>query len=56
MEAKLTLDNYKFDSLVETIVASPQFRNRRGTNVTVKTVAPTKAKIEDPNNQVKKGF
>ncbi len=30
MEGKLALDGYKFDSMVETIVASPQFRNRRG--------------------------
>ena len=56
MEAKLTLSGYKFDSLVETIVASPQFRNRRGSDVTAKTPAPSKAKAEVPNNQAKKGF
>ena len=29
MEAKLVADGYRFDSLVETIVTSPQFRNVR---------------------------
>jgi hypothetical protein len=56
MEAKLALNGYKFDSLVETIVTSPQFRNRRGSDTTVKTAAPSKAKIETENVQAKKGF
>jgi hypothetical protein len=56
MESKLALNGYKFDSLVETIVTSPQFRNRRGSDVTVKTVAPSKAKVEIQNSQARKGF
>jgi hypothetical protein len=30
MRAKLAADGYAFDSLVEVIVTSPQFRNKRG--------------------------
>jgi hypothetical protein len=57
MEAKLALNNYKFDSLVETIVMSPEFRNRRGSNVTVKSATPAKAKAEIPvGTSAKKGF
>jgi hypothetical protein len=29
METRLAANEYRFDSLVETIVASPQFLNRR---------------------------
>ncbi len=29
METKLSANGYRFDSLVDTIVASPQFRNKR---------------------------
>jgi hypothetical protein len=29
METELTANGYRFDSLVETIVTSPQFLNRR---------------------------
>jgi hypothetical protein len=48
MEAKLVANGYRFDSLVETIVASPQFRNKRGPEVTEKTLAPSKASRSDP--------
>ena len=34
MKARLTVDGYRFDSLVETIVSSPQFLNKRNTEVT----------------------
>jgi hypothetical protein len=35
---------------VETIVASPQFRNKRGPEVTEKTVAPSKASLTTPGS------
>jgi hypothetical protein len=34
MKARLMADGYRFDSLVETIVSSPQFLNRRNTKIT----------------------
>jgi len=34
MKGRLTADGYRFDSLVETIVASPQFLNKRNTEIT----------------------
>ena len=34
MKARLTADGYRFDSLVETIVSSPQFLNKRNTEIT----------------------
>jgi hypothetical protein len=42
MKSKLALNGNRFDSMVETIVASPQFRNRRGDAVTQKSSAPAK--------------
>ena len=33
MRAKLAADGYRFDGLVESIVMSPQFRNKRGGDV-----------------------
>jgi hypothetical protein len=30
MRAKLAANNYRFDTLIESIVTSPQFRNKRG--------------------------
>jgi len=42
MEAKLAAGGNRFDSLVDAIVVSPQFRNKRGNEVTENTVAPTK--------------
>jgi hypothetical protein len=60
MQAKLALSGYKFGSMVEVIVASPQFRNRRGNEVTEKTVAPSKASMTPKNSEkiqeAKKGF
>jgi hypothetical protein len=41
METKLVEDNYRFSALVETIVTSPQFLNRRYTEITMK-VEPEK--------------
>ncbi len=34
MKARLTANGYRFDSLVETIVSSPQFLNKRNTEIT----------------------
>jgi hypothetical protein len=34
MEARLVANEYRFDSLVETIVSSPQFLNKRSTEIT----------------------
>jgi len=34
MEARLAANEYRFDSLVETIVSSPQFLNKRSTEIT----------------------
>ncbi len=38
MQAKLIANNYRFDSLVETIVASPQFLNKRNPDATPQKV------------------
>jgi hypothetical protein len=50
MEARLVANGYRFDSLMETIVASPQFRNKRGPEVTEKTIAPSKASLTAPGS------
>jgi hypothetical protein len=34
MKSRLAADGYRFDSLVETIVSSPQFLNKRNTDIT----------------------
>jgi len=47
MQSKLVANGYRFDSLVETIVASPQFRNKRSSGV---SAAPAKASRTVPGN------
>jgi hypothetical protein len=42
MGARLAANGYRFDSLVETIVTSPQFLNRRILNSRVKQDSPTR--------------
>jgi hypothetical protein len=60
MQSKLALNGYRFDSLVETIVASPQFRNKRGPEATEKAAAPGKAARTGPGSakiqEAKKGM
>jgi hypothetical protein len=48
MEARLAATGYRFDSLVETIVSSPQFRNKRNTEITQnkRNTEPTPSKGE----------
>jgi hypothetical protein len=46
MKARLTVDGYRFDSLVETIVSSPQFLNKRNTEVTQNKPVSTPKKGE----------
>ncbi|HEY4087149.1 MAG TPA: DUF1592 domain-containing protein [Bryobacteraceae bacterium] len=59
MEARLAANGYRFDSLVETIVTSPQFRNKRGAEPADDS-APSRAEESKPAGQkiaeVKKGM
>jgi hypothetical protein len=56
MKSKLVLNGDRFDSMVETIVMSSQFRNRRSDAVThQKTAAPTKTAVNQ-TPEVKKGM
>jgi hypothetical protein len=50
MEAKLVANGYRFDSLIEAIVTSPQFRNKRTSEVTAKTPVPSKASLTTPGS------
>ncbi len=43
MQARLVANGYRFDSLVEAIVTSPQFRNQRSPEVTEKAEVPARA-------------
>jgi hypothetical protein len=43
MKARLAANGNRFDSLIEAVVASPQFRNRRSTETAGKSPAPTRA-------------
>ena len=47
METKLAANGYRFDSMVEAIVVSPQFRNKRGPESSEKTAAPSKASVDE---------
>lgn len=50
MQSKLVQNGYRFDSLVETIVASPQFRNKRGSQLTQKVATPGRASLSSPGS------
>ncbi|HVW09061.1 MAG TPA: DUF1592 domain-containing protein [Bryobacteraceae bacterium] len=58
MEARLAANGYRFDSLVETIVTSPQFRNKRSAEPAEKS-APSRAESTPADERVaenKKGM
>ena len=55
MESKLPLNGNKFDSLIETIVLSPQFRDRRAPEPVEKKPAPSKASATVPGSQPSRG-
>ena len=50
MKTQLTADDYRMNSLVETIVTSPQFLNKRAPEPRVQSAAQ-----EKPRTQEKKG-
>jgi hypothetical protein len=47
MESRLAANGYRFNTLVETIVASPQFRNKRGAEPADDS-APSRAEESNP--------
>jgi len=49
MESKLALNGNRFDSLLEAIVVSPQFRNKRSSETSAKSPAPSKASLRAPS-------
>jgi hypothetical protein len=51
MQSRLALNGNRFDTLVETIVTSPQFRNKRPAEVSVKSPAPSKASLKTPGSE-----
>jgi len=60
MQTKLATSGYHFDSMVEAIVVSPQFRNKRGPEPGEKSPAPSKAQQAKPADakitEAKKGM
>jgi len=49
MESRLALNGNRFDSLLEAIVVSPQFRNKRSSETSAKSPAPSKASLRAPS-------